>query len=102
VYRFACMYRRRKYNRYSCFSHCIAVKTCRFEHAIAGRTYVIEVSPVSSTRWRAQMARLPGMPTSVMPFYGVTPEEAARALTAWLSLVSTPPALSATGARAGR
>jgi hypothetical protein len=70
------------------------VSLCRFEHAIAGRTYVIEVSAVSATRWRAQLARLPGMPTSVMPFYGGTPEDAAKALTNWLSLVSAPAPLS--------
>lgn len=70
------------------------VKPCRYEHTIAGRTYVIEVSPVSATRWRAQIARLPGMPTSLMPFYGVTPEEAALSLTNWLSLVSKPSALA--------
>ena len=67
---------------------------CRFERSIAGRAYVIEVSPVSATRWRAQLARLPGMPTSVMPFYGATPEDAAQALGNWLALVSAPPALS--------
>jgi hypothetical protein len=66
------------------------VKPCRFERSVAGRTYVIEVSPVSATRWRAQIARLPGMPTSLMPFYGATAEEAAQALTAWLLLVSAP------------
>jgi hypothetical protein len=70
------------------------VPSCRFEHVVAGRTWVIEVSPVSATRWRAQLARLPGMPTSVMPFYGATPEEAAAAMTNWLSLVSAPTPLS--------
>jgi hypothetical protein len=60
----------------------------RFEQSIAGRTYVIEVSPISATRWRAQIARLPGMPTSLMPFYGATPEDAADALTNWLLLVA--------------
>jgi len=69
-----------------------SVKTYRFEQAIAGRAYVIEVQAVSATRWRAQIARLPGMPTSLMPFYGETPEEAARELTKWLSLVSAAPA----------
>lgn len=78
------------------------MKTCLFEHAIAGRTYLIEVSPVSATRWRAQIARLPGMSTSLMPFYGATPEEAAQALTAWLSLVSAPSPLASHGPRAGR
>jgi hypothetical protein len=36
-----------------------------------------------------------------MPFYGATPEEAAQALTAWLSLVSAPSPL-AHAPRAGR
>lgn len=62
----------------------------RYEEQIAGRTYLIEVSPVTATRWRAQIARRPGMPTSLMPFYGQTPDEAARELSKWLSLVSTP------------
>ena len=62
----------------------------RYEELIAGRTYLIEVSEVSAARWRAQIARRPGMPTSMMPFYGQTPEEAARELSKWLSLVSTP------------
>ena len=59
----------------------------RYEEHIAGKTYQIEVSPVSQSRWRAQIARLPGMPTALMPFYGPTPEEAARGLSTWLSLV---------------
>jgi hypothetical protein len=62
----------------------------RFEQEIAGRTYLIEVSAVSASRWRAQIARRPGMPTSLMPFYGQTPDEAAQELSKWLSLVSTP------------
>lgn len=59
-----------------------------YEEQIAGRTYKIEVSPVAASRWRAQIARLPGMPTSLMPFYGTTPEEAAQELSKWLLLVS--------------
>lgn len=59
----------------------------RYEEHIAGRTYLIEVLPVSQTRWRAQIARLPGMPTALMPFYGPTPEEAAQELSKWLALV---------------
>ncbi len=59
----------------------------RYEEHIAGRTYLIEVSPVSQTRWRAQIARLPGMPTALMPFYGQTPEEAAAELRQWLQLL---------------
>ena len=56
-----------------------------FEETIGGRPYQIDVTPVSN-RWRAQLARKPGMPTAMMPFYGQTPEEAASQLTAWLSL----------------
>jgi hypothetical protein len=62
----------------------------RYEEQIAGRTYHIEVSPVTSSRWRAQIARRPGMPTSLMPFYGQTPDEAARELSKWLCLVAAP------------
>lgn len=65
--------------------------THHYEEEIAGRTYQIEVSAVSTERWRACLTRRPGMPTSVMPFYGETPEGAARELTNWLSLVSGPP-----------
>lgn len=58
-----------------------------YEEHIAGRIYVIEVLPVAESRWRAQIARLPGMPTALMPFYGPTPEDAARELSRWLTLV---------------
>ena len=68
----------------------LTVTVHRYEENIAGRTYFIEVSPVTASRWRAQIARRPGMPTSLMPFYGQTPEEAARELSKWLSLVSVP------------
>ena len=71
-------------------SHLPNVTVHRYEEEIAGRTYLIEVAEVSATRWRAQIARRPGMPTSLMPFYGQTPDEAARELSKWLSLVSTP------------
>ena len=57
----------------------------RFEETIGGRTYQIEVTPVSN-RWRAQICRTPGVPTALMPFYGQTPDEAARQLSAWLML----------------
>jgi hypothetical protein len=56
----------------------------RFEESIAGRVYVIEVSAVSLDRWRAHIVRTPGMPTALMPFYGSTPDEAARQLSLWL------------------
>jgi hypothetical protein len=57
----------------------------RFEETICGRSYHIEVTAVSN-RWRAQLRRLPGMPTAMMPFYGQTPDEAASQLTKWLVL----------------
>jgi hypothetical protein len=61
-----------------------------YEEKIAGRIYQIEVSLVTATRWRAQIARRPGMATSLMPFYGQTPDEAARELSKWLSIVCVP------------
>lgn len=63
------------------------VVTHHFEEHIAGRTYRIEVRPVSQSRWRADIVRLPGMTTSLMPFYGTTPEEAAGQLSRWLAMV---------------
>jgi hypothetical protein len=57
----------------------------RFEQTIGGRAYHIEVRAVSN-RWRAQLQRRPGTPTAMMPFYGQTPDEAARQLTDWLTL----------------
>jgi hypothetical protein len=57
----------------------------RFDETIGGRAYHIEVTAVSN-RWRAQLHRGPGMPAAMMPFYGQTPDEAARLLTQWLAL----------------
>ncbi len=57
----------------------------RFNETIGGRAYEIEVTPVND-RWRAQLRRTPGIPTAMMPFYGPTPDEAARQLSQWLSL----------------
>jgi hypothetical protein len=71
--------------------HNAAPVTNHYEEEIAGRTYHIEVSAISAERWRAKLARRPGMPTALMPFYGDTPEHAARQLTNWLSLVSAGP-----------
>ncbi len=59
----------------------------RFEETICGRAYQIEVMAVAD-RWRAQLRRIPGMPTAMMPFYGATPDEAARQLTEWLTLAN--------------
>ena len=57
----------------------------RYEETIDGRAYQIEVTPVND-RWRAQIRRTPGVPTALMPFYGPTPDEAARRLSRWLAL----------------
>jgi hypothetical protein len=58
----------------------------RYEQEIAGRLYVIEATPVQADRWRAQIARRPGMPSALMPFYGATPIAAASQLVRWLTL----------------
>jgi hypothetical protein len=76
----------------------------RFEHEIAGRPYQIEVTLVGN-RWRAQLRRLAGMPTALMPFYGATPEEAAALLMQWLVLAhsrQTSSTVRTAGAAAGR
>jgi hypothetical protein len=67
----------------------------RFQEVINGREYRIEVSPVGSGKWRAQLARLPGGSAATMPFYGSTPVEAAGQLSRWLALAhgSTRPQL---------
>ena len=57
----------------------------RFEESIAGRAYLIEVTAVAQDRWRAYIVRVPGVPTALMPFYGRTPDEAARLLSDWLT-----------------
>lgn len=57
----------------------------RFAESIAGRDYLIEVKPVAQDRWRAYIVRVPGIPTALMPFYGRTPDEAARQLSDWLT-----------------
>lgn len=57
----------------------------RFEESIGGRPYLIEAVPVSKDRWRAYIVRMPGVPTALMPFYGSTPDEAARHLSEWLT-----------------
>jgi hypothetical protein len=59
------------------------VNVHRFLETIGGRSYTIAVTSVD-TRWRAQLERRPGVPAALMPFYGQTPDEAARQLTDWL------------------
>jgi len=65
----------------------VSVTVHRFQESIGGRTYDIEVT-AASNRWRAQLRRTPGMPTAMMPFYGATPDEAARRLAQWLALAN--------------
>ena len=62
-----------------------SVSTLKYEEIINGRPYTIEVSPVSPGRWRAQIVRTPGGSSALMPFYGVSPDEAAEHLSAWLT-----------------
>jgi hypothetical protein len=57
----------------------------RFEEIIGGRVYEIEAAEVRDNRWRAQIVRIPGVPTAMMPFYGTTPDEAAHNLREWLT-----------------
>jgi hypothetical protein len=63
----------------------------RFQETINGRSYVIEVRPVGPDRWRAQIARVPGATTALMPFYGATPDEAAGSLCGWLNRAAGAP-----------
>jgi len=67
------------------------VNSVRFEETINGRSYVIEVLPVGRDRWRANIARAPGGTTALMPFYGDTPDAAARQLAVWLLRAGAPP-----------
>jgi hypothetical protein len=60
------------------------VNVVRFEETINGRSFVIEVLSVDRDRWRAHLAGRPGGTTALMPFYGDTPDAAARRLSVWL------------------
>jgi hypothetical protein len=68
-----------------------ALHTLRYQETINGRPYVIEVLPVGPDRWRAQIARHRGGTTALMPFYGTTPDDAARRLSDWLTRASGRP-----------
>ena len=61
-----------------------------YEETINGRAYLIEVSPVGQDRWRAQIVRTPGGSSALMPFYGISPDEAAHQLSAWLTRAAQP------------
>jgi len=59
--------------------------TRRFEETINGQGYKIEVLAVRPDRWRADLVRMSDGPAALMPFYGRTPDEAARQLANWLA-----------------
>jgi hypothetical protein len=63
----------------------VAADLHRFQESIGGRSYLIEVAPVTQNRWRAYIVKIPGVPTALMPFYGPTPADAARHLREWLT-----------------
>jgi hypothetical protein len=63
------------------------VSVHHYQETINGREFLIEVASVTETRWRAQLVRIPGLPTALMPFYGATPDEAARHLSDWLARI---------------
>ncbi len=63
-----------------------------FTETINGRSYVIIVLPVGPNRWRAEVSRKPGTTTALMPFYGQTPDEAAKQLAGWLLRAGSRPA----------
>jgi hypothetical protein len=69
----------------------------RFEELIGGHPYLIEVAAVENDRWRACIVRVPGGPIALMPFYGPTPDQAAKRLRQWLTRAYEP----ASGAVAG-
>ena len=67
------------------------VNSVRITQTIHGRSYVIEVRPVAADRWSAQIAAVPGGASSLMPFYGPTPDDAASSLARWLNRVGAGP-----------
>jgi hypothetical protein len=84
---------RRPHNRHPAVTPVTSTPTLvRFEDTINGRPVVIEVSSVGRDRWRAQIVRMPGGRTALMPFYGTTAEQAAENLSGWLTRASRTPA----------
>jgi hypothetical protein len=73
-----------------CCAPLTLVNTVRITQTIHGRSYVIEVRPVAADRWRAQIVRAPGAGSSLMPFYGPTPDDAAHSLAKWLDRAQGP------------
>lgn len=70
---------------FNSLNHTIMIVVHRFQETIGGRVYKIEASRVCDDRWRAQIARVAGTPTALMPFYGPTADAAARLLCDWLA-----------------
>src|SRR3984893_9172215 len=68
----------------------VSIAVHRFEELIGGHPYLIEVAAVADDRWRACIVRIPGGPIALMPFYGPTPDEAARRLRQWLTRAHEP------------
>ena len=68
----------------------MSIAVHRFEELIGGHPYLIEVAAVANDRWRACIVRIPGGPSALMPFYGPTPDEAARRLRQWLTRAHEP------------
>jgi hypothetical protein len=75
---------------YSAQKKIVQTPLLRRTQTINGRAYVIEVRAIAEDRWRAQVVRRPGGMTSLMPFYGTTPEDAAQLLAGWLTRASEP------------
>ena len=69
----------------------MSIAVHRFEELIGGHPYLIEVAAVATDRWRACIVRIPGGPIALMPFYGPTPDEAAKRLRQWLTRAHEPP-----------
>ena len=69
----------------------MSIAAHRFEELIGGHPYLIEVAAVATDRWRACIVRIPGGPIALMPFYGPTPDEAAKQLRQWLTRAHEPP-----------
>jgi hypothetical protein len=63
----------------------------KYDEIINGREYHIEVSDVGAGQWRANIKRAPGGSAALMPFYGKTPDEAAKQLSHWLSIAHGQP-----------
>ena len=85
VLSFACSDLHARYNYDS-------LNVLHFEEIINGRANLIEVSPVGHDRWRAQIVRTPGGSAALMPFYGVSPDDAASQIFTWLSRAAFPAA----------